>query len=158
MHRAFEPSERRRRTFFFVFKYYTVFDSDRTPAAWLQFDNRPSSYKSADRIDIVECTSVLALSLAGVHPKPVLGKRRKGLRGTGQISDILSPWHLLHLQFYPDKVMSENADTVREFIMPGELSNGPIAFLRTLIFEYKDAVTRYTNLHALIRTLITPPV
>lgn len=157
MYRDFESSERRRRTFFFVLKYHTVFGSDRAPATWLQSANRPRTHKSADHIHVVECTSVLGLSLAGVQPKPVLGKMRKGLRGSGQIPDILSPWHLLRLQYYPDEVFHESTDTARD-LTAGGFSNGPIAFLRALVFEYKDAATRYTDLLALIRTLVTPPV
>ncbi len=36
--------------------------------------------------------------------------------------------------------------------------NGPYAFLDALATEYRDAVKRYTKLHALIAKLITPPV
>ncbi|ROW02459.1 hypothetical protein VMCG_06145 [Cytospora schulzeri] len=65
MHRATEPKSIHQRSFYFVFKYYTVVGEGLTPAPWQQYDHRPPDTKSPDHIDITECSSILALSLEG---------------------------------------------------------------------------------------------
>ncbi|KAL1884167.1 hypothetical protein VTK73DRAFT_6836 [Phialemonium thermophilum] len=155
VNRAFETSELRRRTFFFVFKYYTVVEEGLVPAPWQQYDQRPPAHRSADHIDIAECGSVLALSLQGPHLKVVEGRnrrtRRNGLKG--YVYDPFAPWHLLSIQSYPDNehTLRSEDDDGKRFI------NGPYAFLDALAAEYRDAVKRYTRLNELITKLITPP-
>src|SRR5688572_7774362 len=44
----------RQRSFFFVFKYYTVVGDSLCPAPWQKFDKRPSDKRLGDHIDIAE--------------------------------------------------------------------------------------------------------
>src|SRR4051812_25493810 len=99
--RAFEDNPLRQRTFFFVFKYYTVVGQDLTPAPWQAFDSRPPDRRSPDHIDITEASSVLALSFGGEPVKTVRQKRRRGGNREGKIYDTFAPWHLLAIQCYP---------------------------------------------------------
>ncbi|KAK3689860.1 hypothetical protein B0T22DRAFT_528634 [Podospora appendiculata] len=143
MDRAFESEPLKQRSFFFVFKYYTVVGEGLTPAPWQAFDSRPQDRRSDDHIDLAECSSILALSLGGeptnkkVRPK---ARRRRAAAQTGALYDINAPWHLLSVQRHPKP-----------------LYNGPYAFLDSLGVEYRDAVKRYTLLNDMITRLITPP-
>lgn len=156
VNRAFEKDELHRRTFFFVFKYYTVVGEGLKPAPWQQYDNRPSDNRSPDHIDLAECSSILGLSLQGPHMKVVEGRNRRTRRNTrkGYVYDPFAPWHLLSIQCFPDDehTMRGEEDDSKRFI------NGPYAFLDALVTEYRDAVKRYTGLNEMITKLITPPV
>lgn len=154
MHRAFEQIPVRQRSFFFAFKYYTVVGEGITPAPWQQFDYRPPDRKSADHIDIVECSSVLALSLEGPPMKqlPLRSRRRRTVQ-VGSVYDTFAPWQLLSIQCFPD---DEHSIRTEEFKRP--YCNGPYAFLDCLAAEYRDAVKRYTQISTMISKLITPPV
>jgi hypothetical protein len=154
MSRAFERDQVHRRTFFFVFKYYTVVGKGLAPAPWQQFDTRPPDKKSVDHIDIAECSSVLALSLEGPPMKEIHIKyRKKKPVQVGHVSDPFAPWHLLNIQCFPDDRHSMRSEDVKK-----PFYNGPHAFLESLAAEYRDAVKRYTKLNDLITKLITPPV
>lgn len=150
--RAFEKSHVRQRSFFFVFKYYTVVGENLTPAPWQEFDSRPPDRRSPDHIDITEASSVLALSLGGAPVKTVAQKRRRGGAREGKIYDTFAPWHLLAIQCYPDDLHSlHNGDSQKHFL------SGPYAFLDSLLVEYRDAGRRYDYLNERITKLITPP-
>ncbi|KAI5462323.1 cora-like Mg2+ transporter protein-domain-containing protein [Mariannaea sp. PMI_226] len=141
----------RQRSFFFVFKYYTVVGTGLTPAPWQRFDNRPLDKRIDDHIDIAECGSILALSLGGDPIKPVRMRPRRERVREGFLFDTFGPWHLLSIQSFPD-----NAHTVRgDEFQAKQLVNGPCAFLELLIAEYRDAGKRNQNLHELITKLIT---
>ena len=156
MGRAFEADELHRRSFFFVFKYYTVVGEGLKPAPWQQYDKRSPDHRSPGHIDIAECSSILALSLQGPHTKVVEGRQRRTKRNTrkGYVYDPFAPWHLLSIQCFPDDehTMWSDEDNGKQFI------NGPYAFLDALAIEYRDAVKRYMKLNELITKLITPPV
>ncbi|KAH8735193.1 hypothetical protein BGZ61DRAFT_279721, partial [Ilyonectria robusta] len=142
----------RQRSFFFVFKYYTVVGANLTPAPWQRFDNRPLDKRLGDHIDIAECGSILALSLGGDPTKPVRMRPRRERVREGFLFDTFGPWHLLSIQSFPD-----NAHTVRgEEFQDKEFINGPCAFLDLLIAEYRDAGKRNQILHESITKLITP--
>ncbi|KAF4334260.1 hypothetical protein FBEOM_11912 [Fusarium beomiforme] len=143
----------RQRSFFFVFKYYTVVSPPLEPAPWQRFDKRPSESRLGDHIDIAECGSVLALSLGGdSHKAPRMRSRRERAR-EGILFDTFGPWQLLAVQSFPD-----NSHTVRgpEF-QNKKYVNGPYAFLDLLISEYRDATKRNLVLHERVTKLITPP-
>lgn len=157
MDRAFEDTSLRRRTFFFVFKYYTILGDNLIPAPWQAYDSRPLDRRSPDHIDIVECSSVLALSLQGEDNTQTITQRVKKRGGIvaqkGKIYDTFAPWHLLNIQSFPDQFHS-----VRDEDLADPFYNGPYAFLDCLCMEYRDAVKRYTQLYDMITKLITPPV
>ncbi|KAG7421247.1 hypothetical protein ACKAV7_001194 [Fusarium commune] len=143
----------RQKSFFFVFKYYTVVSHPLEPAPWQRFDKRPSESRLGDHIDIAECGSVLALSLGGdSHKAPPMRSRRERAR-EGILFNTFGPWQLLAIQSFPD-----NSHTVRgpEF-QEKKYVNGPYAFLDLLISEYRDATKRNLILHERVTKLITPP-
>ncbi|KAK3319917.1 hypothetical protein B0T19DRAFT_274588 [Cercophora scortea] len=155
MDRAFESEPLKQRSFFFVFKYYTVVGEGLTPAPWQAFDSRPQDRRSDDHIDLAECSSILALSLGGEPTnkkiRPKTRKKRAGAQ-TGALYGINAPWHLLSIQRFPDDIHTmRSEDTLKP------LYNGPYAFLDSLGVEYRDAVKRYTLLNDMITRLITPP-
>lgn len=152
MNRAFETDPIRQRSFFFVFKYYTVVGEGLTPAPWQAYDDRPPDRRSPDHIDIAECSSVLALSLGGDPAGTVKVKVRRKTR-TGVVYDTFAPWHLLNIQCFPDDEHSMRSDDSKK-----HFCNGPYAFLDALCVEYRDAVKRYTQVNEMITKLITPPV
>ncbi|KAM0564481.1 hypothetical protein ACHAPJ_000695 [Fusarium lateritium] len=143
----------RQKSFFFVFKYYTVVSPPLEPAPWQRFDKRPSENRLGDHIDIAECGSVLALSLGGEsHRAPRMRSRRERARD-GFLFETFGPWQLLAIQSFPD-----NLHTVRgEEFTRKEYVNGPYAFLDLLIAEYRDAGKRNQILHERVTKLITPP-
>lgn len=144
----------RQRSFFFVFKYYTVVGPGLAPAPWQRFDNRPLDKRSGDHIDIAECGSILALSLGGDPTKPVRMRPRRERVREGFLFDTFGPWQLLSVQSFPD-----NAHTVRgEEFQAKRFVNGPSAFLELLVAEYRDAGRRSQTLHEYITKLITPKV
>ncbi|KAK3897618.1 hypothetical protein C8A05DRAFT_38823 [Staphylotrichum tortipilum] len=151
MSRAFEASPLRQRSFFFVFKYYTIVGEGLTPAAWQAFDDRPADRRSPDHIDITECSSVLALSLGGDPTGTVKAKSKRRTR-TGVLYDTFGPWQLLSIQCFPDDEHSMRSEEGRK-----QLWNGPYAFLDALCVEYRDAAKRYTQVNEMITKLITPP-
>jgi len=154
MYRAFEPSPIRRRTFFFVFKYYTVVSAEMAPAPWQQYDQRTPERREQDHIDIAECSSVLALSLEGPPMKKIqLQYRKKKPKQNGQVFNPSAPWHLLSIQSFPD-----NRHSIRSEDISKPFYNGPYAFLDSLAAEYRDAVKRLSKLNELIVKLTTPPV
>ncbi|CAF3576032.1 unnamed protein product [Fusarium graminearum] len=145
----------RQKSFFFVFKYYTVVKPSLEPASWQRFDKRPSEARLGDHIDIAECGSVLALSLGGEPEKAPTWRLRRERPREGFVFNTFGPWQLLAIQSFPD-----NAHTVRgeEFIKENnKYVNGPHAFLDLLISEYRDATKRNLILHERITKLITPP-
>lgn len=151
--RSIEPEPLRQRSFFFVFKYYTILGDDgHIPAPWQPFDPRPPDRKGPDHIDITECSSVLALSLGGdsIGKTEVIVKRKKK---EGVLYDTFAPWHLLNIQYCPD----DNHSSRNEF-KKKKFRSGPHAFLDALCVEYRDAVKRYMALNEMITKLITPPV
>jgi len=155
MNRAYETDRLRQRSFFFVFKYYTVVGEGLTPAPWQAFDSRPPDRRSPDHIDIAEASAVLALSLGGKPIKNVRQRvRRRGVEvRQGDLYDPFAPWHMLSIQCYPDNLHSMRSEESQKPII-----SGPFAFLDTLSLEYADAVKRYIGLNQMITKLITPPV
>ncbi|KAH8195944.1 hypothetical protein TruAng_009893 [Truncatella angustata] len=153
MDRAFEPTELRQRTSFFVFKYYTVVSEKLTPPPWQHYDHRPADKRGDDHIDICECSSILALSLSG-DPIRTFGRKKKRSKAEqGKIFDSFAPWQLVNVQCFPDDVNVMRTEDSRS-----NFCNGPFAFLDTLAREYRDAVKRNIALNGLITKLITPPV
>ncbi|OLN96068.1 hypothetical protein CCHL11_03181 [Colletotrichum chlorophyti] len=158
VHRAFatdsSPSNLRQRSFFFVFKYYTVVGEGLEPAPFQKYDKRPPDRRSRDHIDIAECSSILALSLSGPPRQSVKQTRRREGPQEGFLFDTFAPWHLLSIQSFPDDehtLRGGDAEAHKNF------PSGPYAFLDALVTEYRDATKRNTALHARIAKLITPP-
>jgi hypothetical protein len=153
MDRAFEATELRQRSFFFVFKYYTVVGETFTPASWQNYDDRPADKRSADHIDICECSSILTLSLSGEPIRNFGRKKKKSKTALGKIYDPFASWQLVNIQFFPDDEHDmRNEDSRKNFC------NGPYAFLDSLAMEYRDSVKRNIALNDRITKLITPPV
>ncbi|KAM0324841.1 hypothetical protein ACHAQA_007807 [Verticillium albo-atrum] len=148
------PNNVRQRSAFFVFKYYTVVGDGLEPAAWQKYDKRPSDARSLDHIDIAECSSVLALSLAGPATRSVKLSKRRGGPQEGRLFNPFAPWHLLSLQSFPDDEHTVRSD---DELPRRRFPNGPHAFLDALAAEYRDATRRNTALHERITKLITPP-
>ncbi|OHW99619.1 CorA Mg2+ transport-like protein [Colletotrichum incanum] len=158
VHRAFardpSPSHLRQRSFFFVFKYYTVVGDGLEPAPYQKYDKRPPDRRSRDHIDIAECSSILALSLSGPPRQSVKQTRRREGPQEGFLFDTFAPWHLLSIQSFPDDehtLRGGDAEARKNF------PSGPYAFLDALVTEYRDATKRNLALHARIAKLITPP-
>ncbi|WYZ34216.1 hypothetical protein EsH8_I_000492 [Colletotrichum jinshuiense] len=158
VHRAFArdtpPSSLRQRSFFFVFKYYTVVGEDLEPAPFQKYDKRPEERRSRDHIDVSECSSILALSLSGPPRQSVKQTRRREGPQEGFLFDTFAPWHLLSIQSFPDDehtLRGGDAEAHKNF------PSGPYAFLDALVTEYRDATKRNAALHARIAKLITPP-
>jgi hypothetical protein len=147
-------SRLRQRSFFFVFKYYTVLGDGLEPAPWQRYDRRDLPERLGDHIDIAECGSVLALSLGGEPTKPVRIRPRRERVKEGYLFDTFGPWQLLSIQSFPDDLHTVRSDdfTQKSFY------NGPYAFLDLLVAEYRDAAKRNLILHERITKLITPPV
>lgn len=155
MDRTTESHPLRQRTFFFVFKYYTLVNEDKcTPAPWQRCDRRPADQKWHDHVDIAECSSILALSLGGDPIKRYRARVKKRDTKEHVIFDMSAPWHLLSIQCFPDDehTMRTEGGSKRPFC------NGPFAFLDSLALEYHDAVTRYSQINDVVTKLITPPV
>ncbi|KAK2020602.1 hypothetical protein LX32DRAFT_647243 [Colletotrichum zoysiae] len=158
VHRAFarDPSPRhlRQRSFFFVFKYYTIVGEGLEPAPYQKYDKRPADRRARDHIDIAECSSILALSLSGPPRQSVKQTRRREGPQEGFLFDTFAPWHLLSIQSFPDDehtLRGGDAEARKNF------PSGPYAFLDALVTEYRDATKRNLALHARIAKLITPP-
>lgn len=150
--RAFESNQRNRKSFFIVFRYFTIVGDGLSPAPW-QFHNNQASRTSPDQLEITECSSILGISLTGECTKRMnLKTRNPRRRRVGELYDTNAPWHVLSIQFFPDDESSVSHN------YPGEtFCNGPHAFLVRLSMEYQDAVRRYTRLNERISKLITPP-
>ncbi|CCC13194.1 unnamed protein product [Sordaria macrospora k-hell] len=154
MDRSTESTPLRQRTFFFVFKYYTVVNENKcTPAPWQSHDRRPADRKCPDHVDIAECSSILALSLGGDPIKRYRAKVKKRDTKDHVVFDTSAPWQLLSIQCFPDDehTMRTSEGLKRPFC------NGPFAFLDSLALEYHDAVTRYSQINDEVTKLITPP-
>ncbi|KAK3347918.1 hypothetical protein B0H65DRAFT_571344 [Neurospora tetraspora] len=153
MDRTTESNPLRQRTFFFVFKYYTVVNKNKcTPAPWQRYDTRPADRKWPDHVDIAECSSILALSLGGDPIKKYRARVKKRDIKDHVIFDTSAPWQLLSIQCFPD-----DEHTMRSKGSNRPLCNGPFAFLDSLALEYHDAVTRYSQINDEVTKLITPP-
>ncbi|KAL7797245.1 hypothetical protein V8C37DRAFT_304448 [Trichoderma ceciliae] len=146
-------SHLRQRSFFFVFKYYTLLGQGLDPAPWQLYEKRPSDKRLDDHIDIAECGSVLALSLGGEPTKTLKMRPRRERAKEGFLFDTFGPWHLLSIQSFPDDEHTVRGD---DFQLKS-FCNGPYAFLELLIAEYRDAGKRNQILHERITKLITPP-
>lgn len=144
----------RQRSFFFVFKYYTLLGEGLDPAPWQLYEKRPTDKRLGDHIDIAECGSVLALSLGGEPTKTLKMRPRRERAKEGFLFDTFGPWHLLSIQSFPDDEHTVRGD---DFQLKS-FCNGPYAFLELLIAEYRDAGKRNQILHERITKLITPPV
>lgn len=153
MDRAFESTEIQQRSFFFVFKYYTVVGDKLTPPPWQHYDHRPADKRTDDHIDICECSSILALSLAGPPIRTSGRKKKKSKAEQGKIYDPFAPWQLLDIQCFPDDVNVMRTEDSRM-----AFCNGPFAFLDALAMEYRNATKRNVALNEMITKLITPPV
>ncbi|KAK1964724.1 hypothetical protein LY78DRAFT_581874 [Colletotrichum sublineola] len=158
VHRAFardsSPRHLRQRSFFFVFKYYTVVGEGLEPAPYQMYDKRPADRRARDHIDVAECSSILALSLSGPPRQSVKQTRRREGPQEGFLFDTFAPWHLLSIQSFPDDehtLRGGDAEARKNF------PSGPYAFLDALVTEYRDATKRNLALHARIAKLITPP-
>ncbi|UKZ76338.1 hypothetical protein TrVFT333_004040 [Trichoderma virens FT-333] len=143
----------RQRSFFFVFKYYTLLGEGLDPAPWQLYEKRPTDKRLGDHIDIAECGSVLALSLGGEPTKTLKMRPRRERAKEGFLFDTFGPWHLLSIQSFPDDEHTVRGD---DFQLKS-FCNGPYAFLELLIAEYRDAGKRNQILHERITKLITPP-
>ncbi|RFU79175.1 gtpase-activator for ras-like gtpase containing [Trichoderma arundinaceum] len=146
-------SHLRQRSFFFVFKYYTLLGHGLDPAPWQLYEKRPTDKRLDDHIDIAECGSVLALSLGGEPTKTLKMRPRRERAKEGFLFDTFGPWHLLSIQSFPDDEHTVRGD---DFQLKS-FCNGPYAFLELLISEYRDAGKRNQILHERITKLITPP-
>ncbi|VBB81854.1 Putative protein of unknown function [Podospora comata] len=155
LNRSIEPTPLRQRSFFFIFKYYTIIASGHPPTPWQPFDPRPLDHRSPDHIDITECSSILALSLSGPVSSQVKVRAKRKTR-SGNLYSTFAPWHLVNIQYFPDDHHSP-FPTIRSDGTQKHFLNGPHAFLDALRLEYRDAIKRYTELNESITKLITPP-
>ncbi|KAK0673652.1 hypothetical protein QBC41DRAFT_352535 [Cercophora samala] len=156
LNRSIETTPLRQRSFFFVFKYYTIITPDLSPPTpWQPYDPRPLDHRSPDHIDITECSSILALSLSGPVQSQVKVRVKRKTK-SGNLFNTFAPWHLLNIQYFPDDHHSP-FPVVRSDGSQKTFSSGPHAFLDALRLEYRDAIKRYTELNESITKLITPP-
>lgn len=154
MLRAFEPEQIHQRTFFFVFKYYTIVDEGLAPAPWQCHDSGQEDRESTGHIDISECSSVVALSLEAAAPIGQVPLRRGHGKGTkmGAVYDTFAPFHILNIRLFPDNVHSEHD------FGQNPCYNGPHAFLECLTVEYRAAIQRLSQLGERIEEMVIPSV
>ncbi|PSR92346.1 cora-like Mg2+ transporter protein-domain-containing protein, partial [Coniella lustricola] len=149
--RAFEPKAIHQRTFFFVFKYYTVVDDGFTPSAW-QRHGSVQTASDEDAINISECSSIVALSLEGDVVDQVSRRASKSNRvKMGSVFETFAPFHILSIQCFPDGIASDRV------LAETTLHSGPQAFLECLAMEYRTAVQRLWKLNERIASLVIPP-
>lgn len=179
MLRAFESNPIHQRTFFFVFKYYTVVDDGFEPSAWQHHgrvqtttdedallqqlaaadkdeDEKDGSSDDGDNsgdIHISECSSVVALSLEGEVVDQVSRRASKSNRvKMGSVFETFAPFHVLSIQCFPDGIVSDRV------LAETPVYSGPQAFLECLAMEYRTAVQRLWKLNERISDLVIPPV
>jgi hypothetical protein len=143
---------RHQRSIVFMFKYHTLVGEGRTPLPWQNHDDEIK--RTADHIPISTCSAVVGLSFAGRHARKVKVHSRKS-RQAGEESivyDPFNPWHVLQVQAFPDLHSNFDVHQTKHHYV-----NGPDAFLTTLLFEYRDAVTRFKELSKAVVELATPP-
>ncbi|KAL3426352.1 hypothetical protein PVAG01_03143 [Phlyctema vagabunda] len=148
--RAFSPDHRRQRSFVFAFEYFTIVSPDCQPMPWQSGDH---VYSSTSRIPISRCCSIVALSLSGppIRRLKNISRRNKEVQ-YGHVYDPWAPWHVLSTQCYPDlKHSMDTHDSSRHY------TNGPEAFLYTLLAEFRDAQKRFEEILHKISKLVTPP-
>jgi hypothetical protein len=138
---------KRQRNFVFAFRYFTVVDGSRCPCAWQTFDSEESQAKK--RIPISSCSSVVALSLAG-EPVGYIEKIVSGRVRKYPVYDPFAPWQVLVVNFFPD--LHTTSDV---FTMLPKLINGPEAFLRAVLAQYRDSQKRFAEITSKITDLTT---
>jgi hypothetical protein len=138
---------KRQRNFIFAFRYFTVVSGSRCPCAWQTFDLE--EWQSEGRIPISSCSSVVALSFAGEPvghvEKVVSGRVRKY-----PVYDPFAPWQVLVVNFFPDLHTTSDVFTT----LP-RLINGPEAFLRAVLAQYRDSRKRFAEITSRIVDLTT---
>ncbi|KJZ72744.1 hypothetical protein HIM_07936 [Hirsutella minnesotensis 3608] len=110
----------RQRSFFFVFKYYTVVGEGLDHPPWQRFDKRSVNERPGDHIDITECSSILALSLGGEPTKLLRMRFRLERAREGFLFDTFGPSHPLGITVRGDDFQHKS------------FCNGPYAFLDLL--------------------------
>lgn len=150
LYRAFEDDERRRRSVVFSFEYYTIIGDGRRPMSWQISDEDQLSTNT--HLPITRCSSVVALSLYGDPIRKIRNSARRAKKREGGIYDPWQAWQVLNIQCFPDwKAKTDVHGNSKRYV------NGPEAFLRTVLAEYKDAQKRFEEINKAISKLITPP-
>jgi hypothetical protein len=151
MGQAFDSDHRHQRSYVFSFDYFCIVGDSRKPMTW-----QPSGEDSEnidDNIPLTRCSAIVALSLSGPPMRTIFNKARRKKRDTGHVYDPFAPWRVLSIQCFPDwKSTTESHDLSHHYV------NGPEAFLKTLLIEYRDAQKRYLEITKRIVKLVTPPV
>ena len=138
---------KRQRNFVFAFRYFTVVNGSRSPSAWQTFDSEEAQGK--ERIPISSCSSVVALSLAG-EPVRFVEKVIQGRLRKYPVYDPFAPWQVFVVNFFPDLHTTWDVYTTQR-----RLVNGPEAFLRAVLAQYRDAQKRFTEITAKVIALTT---
>lgn len=115
----------------------------------------PKSAKSLDHFPISRCCSVLALSLSGEHISRLDNTNRGARVRKGYVYDPWAAWQVLNIQCHPDH---RHTMKIEEHEGPHNYLNGPEAFLRVLLSEFRDAHKRFSAIHHRISEIVTPPV
>ena len=138
---------KRQRNFVFAFRYFTIVDNSRCPTAWQTYNTEQSQVE--EKIPISSCSSVVALSLAG-QPVSYVERVISGRARKYPVYDPFAPWQVLVLNFFPDLHTSLDVFTT----LP-RVSNGPEAFLRAVLAQYRDAQKRFVEITNKIIDLTT---
>lgn len=151
--RPWEDDERRHRSFVFTFSYLTLIGKDCEPKHWQLC--APSADRLPDSIDLTRCSSVIALRLHGREitraKNPARADRLQ--KHDGPVFDPFSPWQILQLQCFPDWQSSLDVHHAEK-----RYTNGPVAFLETLLGECVDASRRFERIYTSISQRARPPI
>lgn len=146
-----EPRIVKQRSFVFSFKYHCIIGKGCNPLLWQESDQ--SSAASEYGLSLSTCSAVVCLSLSGSSKQCMRRKSHRDQATTVHIFDPFGSWKLLKIQCFPDQVSS-----LEDYESDSRFANGPEAFLVALLSEYRDAISRYKDLHQRISTLVLPPV
>lgn len=148
--RMFDEDPRRQRSIVFNLEYFTLIGKDCEPMMWQLAANQED--RKPGYIAITRCSSVLALVLQGDQIKRVKNPARRKTRDHGLLYDPFSPWQVLNIQCYPDlKASLDVHDSTKHY------SNGPEAFMNSLLGEFRDAERRFEDIYKRISERVTPP-
>lgn len=146
-----EPHIVKQKSFIFSFKYHCIIGPESNPLPWQESDQ--SSTASEYGFSLSTCSAVICLSLSGSSKQSTRRKSHRDQATTVHIFEPFGSWKLLKIQCFPDQISS-----LEDYESDSKFMNGPEAFVIALLSEYRDAVSRYKDLHQKISGLVLPPV
>ena len=146
-----EPEIAKQRSFLFSFKYHCIIGDNCKPLPWQKHNQ--SSTASENGLSLSNCSAIVALSLSGGSKQSMRRRSHRDQPSTVHIFDPFGSWKLLKIQCFPDQV-----GNLHDYESDSKFANGPEAFLLALLSEYRDATSRFRDLHQKISDLVLPSV